>query len=105
MSLFYVIDCRPNHGVLLCIFYRANTLRIRCRGAIPTLTTWINDVKIAELDAANLQREGYNRDAVAALLGPRGHIALEVHHHTPNSPERWGHGAYCRWRNLFIRDL
>lgn len=82
-----------------------NTLRIRCRGAIPTLTTWINDVKIAELDAANLQREGYNRDAVAALLGPRGHIALEVHHHTPNSPERWGHGAYCRWRNLFIRDL
>jgi hypothetical protein len=82
-----------------------NTLRIRCAGTIPRITTWINDVKIAELDASTLERAEYNRERVAALLGPRGHIALEVHNNGPGNIPRWGPGAYCRWKNIFIREL
>jgi len=83
-----------------------NELRIRCiGGALPVITTWVNGVKIAELHTATIQSPDYDPAAVAALLGPRGHIALEVHDNDEMFAEaRWGRGAACRWRNIRIRE-
>ena len=83
-----------------------NTLRIRCIGAHPRVTTWINDVKIAEIDLATLQAPNYDPDAVATFLGPAGHIALEVHDNDPVlGTTRWSPTATCRWRNIHLKPL
>jgi hypothetical protein len=83
-----------------------NELRIRCVGHLPVVTVWINDLLVAEIDLGTLQAPNYDADAVSQVLGPRGHIALEVHDTDPMLGEgRWGHGARCRWRNIRIRDL
>lgn len=83
-----------------------NSLRIRCIGAKPTITTWVNDVFVAEIDLATMQHPQYDADAVAADLGRAGHIALEVHDNDPRFGEaRWGRGARCRWRNLALTEL
>jgi len=85
-----------------------NTLRIRCAGRYPRITTWVNGARIAELDAAALEAPNYDREAVAQLLGPRGHIALEVHDSGPDlwmGKDRWLPFHVCRWRNIRIRDL
>jgi hypothetical protein len=83
-----------------------NELRIRCvGGALPVITTWVNGLRIAEVDTAALQSPGYDPAAVAALLGERGHIAFEVHDHDSHFGEaRWGREAACRWRNIRIRE-
>lgn len=83
-----------------------NEIRIRSVGALPVITTWINDLKVAELDTAKLDAPDYDPDAVLAHIGRRGHIALEVHDNDPISGlGRWGRDAACRWRNIRIRDL
>jgi hypothetical protein len=83
-----------------------NHLRIRCVGAKPRLTTWVNDLLVAEIDLATLSHPQYDADAVLAVLGPRGHIALEVHDNDPVlGQSRWDNGAACRWRGIRIRDL
>jgi hypothetical protein len=83
-----------------------NHLRIRCVGAKPTITTWVNDVLVAEIDLAAIDHPHYDSDAVAAELGPAGHIALEVHDNDPRIGEaRWGRGARCRWRDIAIKEL
>jgi hypothetical protein len=83
-----------------------NELRIRCVGGVlPVITTWINGLKLAELDTATLDSPDYDPDAVAWHLGPTGRIALEVHDNDEMFGEaRWGRGAACRWRNLRIRE-
>jgi hypothetical protein len=83
-----------------------NELRIRCVGPMPVITTWVNGLKIAELDTATLQSPDYDAEAVFQVLGDRGHIALEVHDNDAYLGEaRWGVGAQCRWRNIRIKDL
>jgi hypothetical protein len=83
-----------------------NELRIRCVGALPVITTWVNGVKIAELDTANLNSPNYHPADVLGVLGERGHIALEVHDNDSMFGEaRWGKGAQCRWRNIQIKEL
>jgi 3-keto-disaccharide hydrolase len=83
-----------------------NDFRIRCVGAKPLTTVWINDLLIAEIDLARLQAPHYDSDAVLALLGPRGHIALEVHDNDPLlGQDRWAPAARCRWRNIRIKEL
>jgi hypothetical protein len=83
-----------------------NEMRIRCvGGALPTITTWVNGVKIAELNTATLDSPDYDAAAIASLLGARGHIALEVHDNDEMfGLARWGVGAACRWRNIRIRE-
>jgi hypothetical protein len=102
----------PQYSAPLDVFLRAwrpgdwNTFRIRCVGALPVLTTWINGVKIAELDAARYAAPGYDPKDIAAKLGPRGHIAFEVHSNDPKmGKDRWWPGAVCRWRNIRITTL
>ncbi|HEX5271029.1 MAG TPA: DUF1080 domain-containing protein [Gemmataceae bacterium] len=83
-----------------------NDFRIRCAGAKPMTTVWINDLLVAEIDLARLQAPHYDADAVLALLGPRGHIALEVHDNDPVlGQNRWAPSARCRWRNIRIKEL
>ena len=85
-----------------------NTLRVRCAGVYPRITTWVNGARIAELDAATLQAPNYDREAVVKLLGRAGHIALEVHDSGPGlwmGKDRWLPGHVCRWRNIRIREL
>ena len=83
-----------------------NTLRIRCVGAKPVITTWVNDLLVAEIDLATIQHPNYDADAVAAALGPAGRISLEVHDNDPlMGGQRWGPGARCRWRNIAVREL
>jgi hypothetical protein len=83
-----------------------NELRIRCVGALPVITTWVNGLKIAEPDTATLQSPDYDPKSVYNLLGDRGHIALEVHDNDSYFGEsRWGKGAQCRWRNIRVKDL
>lgn len=83
-----------------------NEIRIRSVGELPVVTTWINGLKIAELDTATLQAPDYVAADVLEHLGRRGHIALEVHDNDPISGlGRWGRDAACRWRNIRIRDL
>jgi hypothetical protein len=70
------------------------------------ITTWINGLKIAELDTATLESPNYDPDAVFDVLGDSGHIALEVHDNDAMFGEaRWGVGAQCRWRNIRINHL
>jgi hypothetical protein len=83
-----------------------NELRIRCVGALPVITTWVNGLKIAELDTATLDSPDYDPAAVLRCLGDRGHIAFEVHDNDAMFGEtRWGAGAQCRWRGIRIKDL
>jgi len=83
-----------------------NSLRIRCEGTPPRVTTWVNDVLIAEIDTAAITWPGYDAEAVWSLLGERGHIAFEVHDNDPGMGEaRWGRDAACRWRNIRLQEL
>ncbi|GAA1917629.1 DUF1080 domain-containing protein [Microbacterium aoyamense] len=83
-----------------------NHLRIRCEGTPPTVTTWVNDVLIAEVDSSAIVWPGYDPESVWSLLGERGHIAFEVHDNDPGMGHaRWGRGAACRWRNIRIREI
>jgi hypothetical protein len=85
-----------------------NRFRIRCVGALPVITTWINDVKICELDTAKIKTPGYDAEAVSKRLGRAGHIAFEVHDIGPKDPlgaDRWAEGAVCRWRNIRLKEL
>ena len=83
-----------------------NELRIRIVGAKPVITTWVNGLRIAELDMATLEASHYDADAVTELLGPSGHIAFEVHDNDPILGDgRWRPGAACRWRSIRIKEL
>jgi hypothetical protein len=83
-----------------------NELRVRCVGPLPVITTWVNGVRIAELDAATVDSPNYDSDAVLGALGERGHIAFEVHDNDAIFGDaRWGKGAQCRWRNIRIKSL
>jgi len=85
-----------------------NTIKVRCEGRIPTLTTWVNGRKIAVLDMNNVKWKNYDAEACAKLQGRKGHISLEVHNTPPNhwlGKDRWWPGAVVRWKNIFIREL
>lgn len=83
-----------------------NEFRVRCVGEDPVLTTWINGVRMYELDTAAIRHPGYDPAVVRALLGRAGHISLEVHDNDPRmGDERWGPTSVVRWRNLRIREL
>jgi hypothetical protein len=83
-----------------------NEFRIHVEGACPRITVHINGSKISEIDTASLQHPSYNASAVRELLGPKGHIAFEVHDNDPfMGAARWAPEAACRWRNIRIREI
>ncbi|GAB2586366.1 3-keto-disaccharide hydrolase [Microlunatus antarcticus] len=83
-----------------------NALRIRCVGAQPVITTWVNDVLVASIDTATIRHPHYDAGQVADFLGPAGHLAFEVHDNDPFFGDaRWARGARCRWRNIVLTPL
>jgi len=85
-----------------------NTLRMRSIGDVPTITTWINNVRISELNTAKLVADGWSTDNFLKTCGHAGHIGLEVHNNAPGDwlgNDRWAPGAVCRWRNITIKTL
>ena len=62
---------------------------------------------VASIDLGTMQFANYDADAVAAFLGPKGHIAFEVHDNDWKGlgEGRWGRDAACRWRNIRIKEL
>jgi Domain of Unknown Function (DUF1080) len=85
-----------------------NSFRIRAVGEVPYLTTWINGLKVSELDTAKMVTSGWDPKKVTELVGREGHIALEVHNNSAGDwlgTDRWAPGAVCRWRNIGIRVL
>lgn len=83
-----------------------NQFRIRMVGALPTITVWINEVLISEIDTATMVHADFDGAAVLKKLGNAGHIAFEVHDNDPGmGKERWAPEAACRWRNIAVRPL
>ena len=78
-----------------------NTLRVRCVGEYPRITTWINGTKMADFDGATSPQPDYNKDEMLKQLGRKGPIALQVHGGQGN----WKRGGKCRWRNIRIKTL
>ena len=78
-----------------------NTLRVRCVGEYPRITTWLNGTQLADFDGATCPQPDYNREAVRKQLGRKGPIALQVH----GGEKLWASGAKCRWRNIRIKSL
>jgi len=79
-----------------------NTAKVRCVGADPKITTWINGVKVCEFDGATSTNEAYKKakEKIRKDLGREGRIAVQVHGGTG-----WPKGAKCRWKNIKIRKI
>jgi len=78
-----------------------NTLRIRCAGKYPRITTWINNVKMADFDGATCPQPDYKKEDIYRQLGSKGPIAFQVH----GGKQMWKTGAKCRWRNIRVKTL
>jgi hypothetical protein len=101
-------SCEPEDFLSVWRFEDWNEIRVRCVGGpLPVLTSWINGLKIAELDVSKVVWPDFDPEAVAAELGDRGHLAFEVHDNdwAGLGEGRWGRGAVCRWRNARIKEL
>jgi len=78
-----------------------NTLKIRCVGKYPRITTWINGTKMADFDGATCPQPDYNKDDILKQLSPKGAIALQVH----GGKGMWKEGSKCRWRNIRVKAI
>ncbi|MDR1173067.1 MAG: DUF1080 domain-containing protein [Bacteroidales bacterium] len=77
-----------------------NTMRIRCTGKYPRITTWINSAMIADFDGETCPSPIYRKEMLAETLGREGYIGLQVH-----GGKGWKEGAKCRWKNIRIKEL
>lgn len=91
-----------------------NTIKIRCTGTEPKITTWINGVKIMEMDGTtyrarmlkdeNLKnwdaKSAWDSKKVQDVTGNKGSIAFQVH---PGG--RWRPGGSSMYRNIRIKEL
>ena len=100
------------YGATFVVFGKAwrtndwNRFRLRCVGDLPVITTWINDVKIMEMDARTLDTEGYDAELLKRRIGNKGRIGFEVHNNGLRmGRNRWAKGAVSRWRNIRIKTL
>jgi len=78
-----------------------NSMRIRCTGKYPRITTWINNIKMADFDGSTCPQPDYKKDDIYRQLGPRGPIAFQIH----GGKQIWKSGAKCRWRNIRVKTL
>jgi hypothetical protein len=96
-----VESCTPQEWIEAWKIGDWNKALIRVEGGrYPTITTYINGLKVGVFDAATSDAEKYDREKVAELLGEKGSIAVQVHGGGSYPP-----GAKCRWRNIRVREL
>jgi len=98
---YLVYSATPEAWLSIWKIGQWNTLRIRCVGEYPRITTWINNTKLAEFDGATCPQPDYNKDDMLKKLGRKGPIGLQVH----GGKGLWPDGAKCRWRNIRIKRL
>ncbi|MDQ8188363.1 DUF1080 domain-containing protein [Pelagicoccus sp. SDUM812002] len=91
-----------------------NTLRIRCVGAEPRITTWVNDVKVMEMDgrvcrARHLEdvnnanwdaKPAWDQELIQSITGNAGRIGLQIH---PGN--RWKAGGTVRYRSIVLTPI
>lgn len=91
-----------------------NSIKIRCVGKKPWITTWVNGVKTMKMDGSTYKgrslkdEKKQNWDAPSAwdsekvqqITGNRGSIALQIH---PGA--RWEPGGSAMYRNIRIKEL
>ncbi len=85
-----------------------NTIKVRVIGRIPKVTTWVNGLKIAEIDTGKLDWPNYDAEECWGMLGREGHVSLEVHNSGGRDwlgKARWWPGAQVRWKNIYIKEL
>lgn len=95
-----VYTCTPGEWVKAWRVGKWNTLKVRCVGKYPRITTWLNGQKICEFDGATFKQSQYDREKVHGILGDKGSIAVQVH-----GGGGWPKGAKVRWRNILVREL
>lgn len=91
-----------------------NTLKVRCVGEVPKITTWINGTKVMEMDGATYAARGlkhekklnwdsptaWNAEEVHKITGGKGSIGLQVH-----PGKRWAEGTPASYRNITIKEI
>lgn len=77
-----------------------NTVKVRCVGEYPKITTSINGAQIVEFDGATAKMAKYDKDKAKEVLGVKGSIAVQVH-----GGKTWPVGGKCRWRKIAIKPL
>lgn len=91
-----------------------NTIKIRCIGKEPKITTWINGVKIMEMNGATYKGRAlkddnvqnltakpiWNSEKVHEITGGKGAIGFQIH---PGG--RWKSGSSVLYRNIKIKEL
>ncbi len=91
-----------------------NELRIRCVGAEPRITTWVNGIKVMEMDgrvyrARHLRDveqmnwdapSAWDQEKVQSITGNAGSIGLQVH-----PGDRWKQGGEVRYRNIRLTPI
>jgi hypothetical protein len=98
---YLVYHCTPEEFKKAWKMDKWNTLRIRCTGKYPRITTWLNNVKMMEFDGETCPHPVYRKEALAEMLGREGHIALQVH----DGKGMWGIDDVVRWKNIRIKEL
>ncbi|MBN2315245.1 MAG: DUF1080 domain-containing protein [Sedimentisphaerales bacterium] len=98
---YLVYSAEPEYWLSTWKVGKWNTLRIRCVGEYPHITTWINNTKLAEFDGSSCPQPNYDKDKILQTLSRKGSIAFQVH----GGKQMWAEGAKCRWRNIRIKNL
>lgn len=93
--------CTPNEWREAWEINEYNTIRIRCVGEYPTITTWINGTRICKWDASKNENPEFDREEALDVLGRDGHIALQVH----GGSDWWPAGSKIRWKNIKVREI
>lgn len=94
-------NCTPEQWKKAWRIGEWNHLRVRCVGKYPTITTWINGVKIAEFDSETSTNPQNKKEELFEAFGREGYIALQVH----GGRGSFQNGAKCRWKNIRIKEL
>jgi len=98
---YLLYHCSPEEWKKAWKIGKWNKMRVRCTGKYPRITTWINNVKIADFDGETCPSPLYKKEMLAETLGREGHIALQIH----GGKGYWKEGAKCRWRNIRVKEL
>ncbi len=91
-----------------------NTLKVRCIGAEPRITTWLNGVKVMEMDGRVYQGRhlmdesvqnwsappAWDREQVQSITGNAGQIGLQIH-----PGDRWKPGGRVQYRNIRLTSV
>jgi hypothetical protein len=93
-------NCTPEQWKKAWKIGEWNTLRVRCTGKYPKITTWINGTKIVEFDSETSKNPENKKEELFEAFGREGYIALQVH-----GGKSWTTGAKCRWKNIQIKPL